>query len=102
MTGSGGQNNRGRLLPPSPYGRGIKGEGDGCDRLKRPRRPPLWKSILTCVVLALAASAYAIPARPNFLFIAIDDLNDWVRKQRPRTLIVWVLAARCSATPTLE
>lgn len=30
------------------------------------------------LALALAASVQAAPSRPNVLFIAIDDLNDWV------------------------
>ncbi len=37
-----------------------------------------WNLLVAAFVLAFVASAPAKPAAPNVLFIAIDDLNDWV------------------------
>ncbi len=42
------------------------------------RISPLLLLAAGCAALAPRASAAAPPARPNVLFIAVDDLNDWV------------------------
>ncbi|MCU0783018.1 MAG: sulfatase [Verrucomicrobia bacterium] len=38
----------------------------------------IWKSLVGALALASTTSAPAKPPQPNVLFIAIDDLNDWV------------------------
>src|SRR3989442_1266680 len=37
-----------------------------------------WKTLRTTLLACLLASSHVAAAPPNVLFIAIDDLNDWV------------------------
>ena len=39
---------------------------------------PLWTAAAIMLVIVPLANAHAADARPNVLFIAVDDLNDWV------------------------
>jgi arylsulfatase A-like enzyme len=54
--------------------------------------------IAACLLLSLPVSAAELPARPNVLFIAIDDLNHWVgylgRNAQTKTPNIDRLAAR--------
>ena len=36
------------------------------------------KNIFACCVLAMACSSVYAADKPNILFIAIDDQNDWI------------------------
>jgi hypothetical protein len=41
-------------------------------------KPPFHASILAFAILAVLVSHQAEGKQPNVLFIAVDDLNDWV------------------------
>jgi hypothetical protein len=41
-------------------------------------KPPFYTSILAFAIIALLVSHHAEAKQPNVLFIAVDDLNDWV------------------------
>ena len=67
----------------------------------------LWTAAL--VLPTASGLAAEEPAKPNILFIAIDDLNDWVnqpsratRKCKPRIWTGWPPAAPFSPTPTVR
>ena len=59
-------------------GRGVPAEPSRIKCYTAQRRRFALSSHLLVLGFALAAAVFAAPAKPNLLFIAVDDLNDWV------------------------
>ncbi len=73
------------LLAVAPYGAGNAHSDQFCVRSVVPfpmhrslRRPLTIATVLACLTLRVFASDVPIGTRPNVLFIAVDDLNDWI------------------------
>lgn len=75
-----------RITGPWGFGRGRKSSGFGLGTIPitknsfiemKENKPIQWRlACLYCLLLLLPGQAGA--AKPNVLFIAVDDLNDWV------------------------
>ena len=73
------------LLAVAPYGAGNAHSDRFCVRSVVPfpmhrslRRPLTIATVLACLTLRVFASDVPMGTRPNVLFIAVDDLNDWI------------------------
>ena len=71
-----------QVIPGSRSPFPIANTARSCNRVRTPFETMLLRSVFTIAVLAVAAECTLFVslanARPNVLFIAIDDLNDWI------------------------